>query len=66
MIRVQGPRLQDSYYKTNDKNIYVEFSINGESIIAYKCAQEPNYVELWREEMAQLYPQVTHLMGQAI
>lgn len=66
MIKVQGPRDEDFYYKTNDKNIYVEFHINSQPIIAYKCAQEPNYVELWREEMAQLYPLVTHLMGQVI
>lgn len=66
MIKVQGPRDQDSYYKVNDTNIYVEFHINNQPIIAYKCSEEPNYVELWREQMAAVYPEVTHLMGKAI
>lgn len=62
MIRVQGPQEDQYYYKSQpDTSYYVEFYLDGNPLICYKCATEPNLKELWQTEMAQLYPNVDAL-----
>jgi len=59
MIRVQGPQLDQYYYKPKpSKNYFVEFSIDQQPIVTYKLDHLPNLNDLWAEEMAQHYPQV--------
>jgi hypothetical protein len=59
-IKIQGPRLEDCYYKTVEDPAYITtFTIDGEPKIAYKTLQLPNTDQLWNLEMAQLYPSAT-------
>ncbi len=59
MIRVQGPQEDQYYYKPKPCDSYfVEFSIDGEPVVAYKLDHLPNLNNLWAEEMALHYPQV--------
>jgi hypothetical protein len=59
MIKVQGPRTQDYYYKTAHSPEYtVEYWLDGVLIEQIDSDVMPNASALWRDNFAHQYPGV--------
>lgn len=62
MIRVQGPRDQDFYYKPKHRTEYsVQYWLDGVLVETIDTVCEPDPQALWRENFAQAYPGVETL-----
>lgn len=59
MIRVQGPRETDFYYKETVLDLFtVSYFVEGELVYSFEIKELPNLKQYWEENLAHLYPNV--------
>lgn len=58
-VKVQGPNLQDYYYKSKPSVEYtVQYWLDGMVVEQFETATLPDPKAYWRENFAHLYPEV--------